>query len=309
MSGGNSIINLGDLTKPAEALINRVSEAIGGIAKPWQIERVARAESKAEIIRANARVEISEIEERGLLRLVREEGKKQENIESITMKSIEYLKDDAEPETLDDDWLSHFFERSRFFSEEDTQRIWAKLLAEEANNPGKISRRTIDKLSSLDKTDALLFEKLCSFIWHINDEPLLIIPNMKSELFNSLGIDFSGLISLEESGFITREFVGGFNRSGFGPVFVLRYFEKVIPLYFRDSKKSPTKNAIQTGPALLTKAGKELSAIVKGVENPTYMAGLIAEWEKAGISVVSIDEFLAIQRGEIPSRFVIQKTE
>ena len=62
-----SLVNVKDLagiSKPATALFNKVSNAVGGIAKPWQIERVAKAEAKAEIIRAEARIEISEMEER-----------------------------------------------------------------------------------------------------------------------------------------------------------------------------------------------------------------------------------------------------
>ena len=74
MGEGGGLINLGDLSKPATVLIERVSDAVGGIAKPWQIKRVAKAETKADMIRAQARVEISEMEERALIRMVREEG-------------------------------------------------------------------------------------------------------------------------------------------------------------------------------------------------------------------------------------------
>lgn len=93
--GGGALINLGnfgDLSKPATVLIEKVSDAVGGIAKPWgQIVRIARAEVAAETIRAQGRIQISEIEERALVRMVREEGKKQENIENITAKSIPNL--------------------------------------------------------------------------------------------------------------------------------------------------------------------------------------------------------------------------
>jgi hypothetical protein len=78
MTGGSSLINLGDLSKPATTLIEKVSDAVGGIAKPWHTVRLAKAEAKAEIIRAQTRIQISEIEERALIRMVREEGKKQE---------------------------------------------------------------------------------------------------------------------------------------------------------------------------------------------------------------------------------------
>ena len=113
----NGLIDLSGLTKPATVLIERVSDALGGMARPWQILRVAKAEGKAEIARAEAKVQVSEIERRAIARLVAEEGRKQENIESITSGALPHLKEDAKPEEVESDWLSHFFDRSRFPSD------------------------------------------------------------------------------------------------------------------------------------------------------------------------------------------------
>jgi hypothetical protein len=49
MSDSGSIVNIGDLTKPATVLIEMISDAIGGVARPWQILRVARAEAEAQV--------------------------------------------------------------------------------------------------------------------------------------------------------------------------------------------------------------------------------------------------------------------
>jgi hypothetical protein len=48
----NPLANLGDLAKPATVLIEKISDAVGGVFKPFQIVRVARAEAEAELIRA-----------------------------------------------------------------------------------------------------------------------------------------------------------------------------------------------------------------------------------------------------------------
>ncbi len=50
----NSLINFGGLSKPATVLIEKISAAVGGIFKPYQIVRVAKAEAAAERIRAEA---------------------------------------------------------------------------------------------------------------------------------------------------------------------------------------------------------------------------------------------------------------
>ena len=43
----NSLINLGDLTKPADTLIKKVSNAVGILYEPRQTRRVAKAKADA----------------------------------------------------------------------------------------------------------------------------------------------------------------------------------------------------------------------------------------------------------------------
>ncbi|WP_048608561.1 hypothetical protein [Providencia rettgeri] len=87
MADGNSIINLGDLAKPATVLIEKVSNAVGVLYEPRRIRKKAEAEAEAEKIKALAGIELTEIQQRGIERLVHQEARKQENIESITGSS------------------------------------------------------------------------------------------------------------------------------------------------------------------------------------------------------------------------------
>ncbi len=81
MSEGGSLINLGDLSKPATVLVEKVCNAVGVIYESVHIKRKARAEAEAEKIKALARIELSEIEHRAVERFVHQEARKQENIE------------------------------------------------------------------------------------------------------------------------------------------------------------------------------------------------------------------------------------
>ncbi len=45
MTDGTSLVNIGELSKPATVLVEKISDAVGGIAKPWQIRRIAKAEA------------------------------------------------------------------------------------------------------------------------------------------------------------------------------------------------------------------------------------------------------------------------
>lgn len=47
----NSIVNLGEISKPATVLIEKISDAVGGVFKPYQIRRVAEAELRLKRLR------------------------------------------------------------------------------------------------------------------------------------------------------------------------------------------------------------------------------------------------------------------
>jgi Protein of unknown function (DUF2806) len=89
---------------------------------------------------------------------------KQTNMENITKKALPDLADESKPDQLDDDWLTNFFDRCRLVSDEEMQTLWSRVLPGEANSPGTYSKRTVNFLSSLDKSDAELFTRLCSFL-------------------------------------------------------------------------------------------------------------------------------------------------
>jgi len=164
-----SVINLGELSKPADTLIKKVSSAIGGIFAPWQIKRLAKAEAEASLIKAKAEFEITDLHRRAMHRFVEEEAKRQENMEAITEKALPHLKSGSDPSKMEDDWVTNFFDKSRIVSDSDMQELWARVLAGEANAPGFYSKRTVNFLGDLDKRDAELFSTLCSFGWFIVD--------------------------------------------------------------------------------------------------------------------------------------------
>ena len=69
-----SLVNLGEISKPANTLIKKVSSAIGGVFEPWQIKRVAKAEAEASLIKARTNIEITDLHRRAMHRFVEEEA-------------------------------------------------------------------------------------------------------------------------------------------------------------------------------------------------------------------------------------------
>ncbi len=134
-----------------------------------------------------SQLEITSLQDRAISRFLIEEAKKQFNSEAITSKALPLLEEEASPQNIEDDWIAHFFDRCRLISDEEMQTLWSKVLAGEANSPGRYSKRTVNLLASLDKADAELFSKLCSFAWQIGDLVPLIYDH-KHEMYVDNGI-------------------------------------------------------------------------------------------------------------------------
>lgn len=281
---GNSVINIGDLSKPATVLIERVSDAIGGIAKPWQTKRVASAEAEAEKIRALAQIEISEMEQRALARMIREEGIKQANIEAITSQAIPELNENAKPEEIESDWLSHFFEKSRIVSDSEMQSIWSRILAAEANRPNTFSKRTIDLVASLSKQDAALFTKFCTTVWRFAEFTSVYwydpkkLDNLTSDDFY---MNFVELTHLRDIGLIQfstiEEFIFEINREN--DKFGGRYYGMVVIINF-DNKQA--RKILHRGNVSLTMAGSELVPICGSEPSVKYFEETLEKWIEKG---------------------------
>lgn len=255
----NALVNIEGLTKPATVLIEKVSEAVGGIFRPYQIVRVAKAKAEAESIRSEAQIEITDLERRAFQRWFIEEGKKQANIEEITRKALPLLEDNSAPESLDDDWITNFFDKCRIVSDTDMQQLWSRVLAQQANVPGAFSKQTVNHLADLEKTDAELFMGLCSFGWQISHEFVPLVFDTRTEIYNHQGITFNALSHLQSLGLIRFDQLSGFKFIGLPKKPVVSYYGNPLEL----TLPKDAENELKVGKVLLTRAGGELASICK----------------------------------------------
>lgn len=283
MADGNSIINLGDLAKPATVLIEKVSNAVGVLYEPRRIIKKAGAEAEAERIKAIAGIELNEIEQRGIERLVHQEARKQENIEKITAKAANALPPEAKAEDLEEDWVAHFFDKCDKVSDEQMQSLWSSLLAGEATNPGTYSKRTVDFVASMDKKDADLFTTFCQFTWMIGEATPLIF-DTDNEIYKKHGIDFSALKHLDSIGLISFESTSGYRKLGLPKQAIVFYYGQPTLLEFSKDED----NEMQIGKALFTRAGKELVSICGSNRNQEYYEYAIEQISKQGVTLSSM---------------------
>jgi hypothetical protein len=283
MGDDNSLINLGDVSKPATVLIKKISDAIGAVWKPHHIRRIAKAEADAAKIKALSEIEGSEIEERGLRRLVREEGKRQENIESITAGATSQLGEDAKPEGMDLDWITNFFDKARLVSDKEMQGLWSRLLAGEATKPGSYSKRTVELVASLDRSDAELFTRLCSFCMG-GPPPVPCVYDVNDEIYSSHGLSFVGLQHLEAIGLTKYDSFRGFNVSAATDQISVSYFGSRFLL----KKLKSRSKQLPIGHVLLTKAGGQLLPVCGAVPVPNFIPYMVQKYPSLGFEVVGV---------------------
>lgn len=283
----HSIINLGELSKPATVLVEKIADAIGGLARPWQIKRVAEAEAEAERIRAVTRIEITQLERRAMTRLIAEEARKQNNIESITAKALPQLSDTAKPENVEDDWIANFFDKCRLVSDEEMQKLWAQILSGEANSPGRFSRRTVGILQSMDKSDATMFSTLCRFACTF--PPFTpVIYDFTAEIYSKNGINYYLLSQLESIGLVRfnldpkeKFFVDGLEQ-----VTTVDYFgEKVCLEFPKSPTTSPNENELIIGQVILTQVGEQLGPICGATPVDGFLEILKGAWRRLNIPI------------------------
>jgi hypothetical protein len=277
MAEPTALLNLGELSKPATVFIEKISAGIGALFEPRQIVRVAKAEAEAELIRAQSQLEISDLHRRALWRFLQEEARKQNNIEQIIAKAIPQLDESAQPDQMDDDWIANFFDQCRLTSDDQVQQIWSRILAGEANSPGSFSRRTVNFLGSLDKSDAEQFSALCSFCWVIGRVQPLVFDS-QNPIYTERGVTFSALIHLESIGLVQLDHVGGFTRRRLSKNTTAMYFDTPVELLFPND----SDNTLDIGTVLLTRVGQELAPICRAEPVPEFLAYVRNMWRARG---------------------------
>jgi hypothetical protein len=268
-----AIISFGELTKPATVLVKKISDAVGGLFKPYQIIRVAKAEAEADQIRTESQIQVTDLHRRAMHRFLEEEAKKQSNMESITAKALPLLDEKSSPQNVEDDWITNFFDKSRIISDADMQQLWARILAGEANAPGKFSKRTVNLLADLDKRDAELFTGLCGFGWVIENVLFPLVFDINSNIQNDIG--FSALSHLETLGLIRFDGRGGFQYWPLTPRVTVSYYgrsvELTLPTYLQ--------NKLSVGSVLLTRAGQDLALICGSKAVEGFFESVCKRWE------------------------------
>lgn len=199
--------------KPIEKLIDVVSNAVGGLLKPWQTVRVAKAQAKSDSIiaieqaKTNAIIEgdtekvqyLEAINER----LVNKEKRRQKNIENVVTVAgtILQTEEKVSEESVNQDWATRFFDIVQDISDDEMQFLWGQILAGEIKQPTSYSLRTLEILRNMTKEEAELFQKVAQFVLIQQDSYIAFLVDSNNNL-KKYGIPYYYIAKLIEIGLI-----------------------------------------------------------------------------------------------------------
>lgn len=285
---GIEISDLLGLSQPLTKLIETVSAGVGKIYEPIHIKRMAKAkaceitklsESINEniglpIMYKNGEVNIdttdyTELFHRASNRFIFQEVKKQQNIDAIFFEAYQEIekKDIVNENAVDIDWINTFFDYESHISDTEMQKLWGKLLAEEVEEPGRFSVRTLDILRKLTHREAGLFSKISPYVLScfgdssksFKDYFVFADDYSESDFTKKLGYDFSTMLSLAEAGLVqAMPFVSVGIEVPPGERGIFEGKKSFIEV----CNKSAQKVLLRTGAYCLTAMAKELLPVV-----------------------------------------------
>ena len=233
-----------------------------------------------------------------------QEEKRQNNIgQVVTKAALELEGKNVEDHEPDHDWTARFFNDIQDVSTEETQVLYARILAGEVERPGSTSIRTLSILKDLDRSTAMHFKTLCSASVFLRPSKNVFLdarmPSLGSDAgsnaLQQYGLAFADLNLLNEHGLIIADYNSWYDyKMSIGVVLPGREREQLrIPFTFQgrswvlESTTQPREDKeFRLSGVALTRSGQELSQIVELQPMEEYFHGLINFFAKRNLRMV-----------------------
>ena len=237
--------------------------------RPKLIRQIAEAEKDAAIIKAKGEIEVDRLkrdyDQELLLRAQTQEIRRQRNIDEVCNMAKESMPENTKvsDQQVDEDWFAKFINIVGDISDEKMKVLWAKILAGEIKSPESYSKRTLDILVNLSKSEAELFVKVSQFILRSEGDYYIF-----KRPWDEFGISVNDIIELVEAGIL---------QSNIDLQMVINNNEDRPSINIIENGKQSYKLVIPplgqvTFPILsLTTAGKQLSRLIDIIPNDKYI--------------------------------------
>ena len=271
-----SLIGFDAIGDAAKLLIEKLSNALGWIASRKSLKHIA-LDSYIEEIKKS---EFDPLTKAALIYKSRKTLSEYCNQNSIIQHAIENMRETAEPEKLDNDWINQFMDKARLVSDDEFQLIWGRILAEECDSPGIVPRTLLHILERMDKEDAEHFTKLCSFSVYVIEKGMLsyvpiILNEYLSDYYSKHGINYDILSDLQALGLIEiRLGITEYHQN---------YAATPIEVNYFDEKYAFSENVkeLPVGGVIFTKSGQALCRVIESAKQEGFFEQYcVPYWEK-----------------------------
>ena len=161
-----SILDIDGAADVANNLLDKLGTAVGWGVNRETPERIAIATYIEDIKNSD----YDSLLKAALISQAKKTIKEYCNQKDVVGFAINELREGANPQKVDDDWIALFMNQARLISDEVFQSIWGKILAEECNDNNSIPKKLLYTLAQMDREDAETFTTLCSLAVKVDDE-------------------------------------------------------------------------------------------------------------------------------------------
>lgn len=186
------------------------------------------------------------------------DARKAKNMVDVVKLALPYINQTANPQELDDDWVTDYFDKVSKIQTEDLKFIWCKILAEEINNPNSVSKRLLHNLFLMSRGSAEKFLNLSRFCFYDRNSsvvhPIIFIRGHQN-FYSQYQITTETLKELENLFLIEMNYESGFV---FKNKIYLMYTNHYIDLISNE-----TSNNIPSGNVRFTSDGQALFKMIE----------------------------------------------
>lgn len=278
-----SVIDLGNIGEPTANIVNnfvnKITSALGWMITPKNITPAIIEANKSIIEEISNRQDINPIERAAIVNNYKKIIKQYKNQIDIMKIAVEYLEPSLNPEKVNNDWITFFFDKVKDVTEDYMKEIWAKILAGEFNKPNTYTKQLLHTMSIMDSKIAKRFQKIRSSCFYSSGHLYIFMyrtngDNIKNtKRYEKKKIFINDLRELDSLGVIQYRF------TDFHTLVIKNkkfdYGNKKIVL-------NTEKRSIALGNVALTSVGKQLCRIVPMDYDDEILEICMEAWNQLG---------------------------
>ncbi len=117
------------------------------------------------------------------------------NLMKIAKFTTEFINDDEKPEEWkdDDEWVERYFQEAQFVTDEELQKLWARLMKEKLYRPSMVNKRVVYMVRDMDWNDLQFVSRTMKYF---------VEDSIPRELLMGVGTLSSDIIQLAELGLV-----------------------------------------------------------------------------------------------------------